>query len=320
MYFINNLLNPSLRWEDALELWNREMGKIFPITKKIFFQNISHCPDLNKSASSFAFDETGLVGFLFAKEFNNEAIKKYQNMGFVSLFYISKKHRNQGIGSKLLEMCEQVFIQRQKTEIVIGRDYHNFFPGVPNDFDNLTGPWLEKRHYNYARTTHDLVNWLPAKNYPITNKQYIYRYANTNDYNAMLDFFDRNFPGRWKYEYQEFIEKTPDEQSYYIALDHDLVVAFTRINDESLSLIPYNLTWVSRFSSLGALGPLGVDKNYRKQKLGNDIVSAGLNELIKKGCHPIMIDWTGLLEFYQQFGFEVWKGYDCYAKQIENNK
>lgn len=320
MYFINNLLNPSLRWEDALDLWNGEMGKIFPVSQKVFIQNILNSADINKSASGFAFDENGLIGFLLAKEFNNEAIKKYQSMGFVSFFYISKHHRNQGIGSKLLEMCEQVFIQRQKTEIVIGRDYHNFFPGVPNDFDNLTGPWLEKRNYRYGRTTHDLINWNPDQEYPISNRQYEFRMAKESDYPALNDFFERNFPGRWQYEYQEFMEKTPQENGYLIALDGPVVIAFTRVNDQSLSLIPYNLTWSSRFKNLGALGPLGVDKNYRKQHLGNDIVCAGMNELVKKGCQPIIIDWTGLLEFYQQFGFEVWKAFDCYAKQIDIHK
>ncbi|HNZ50569.1 MAG TPA: GNAT family N-acetyltransferase [Bacilli bacterium] len=317
MYFINNLLNPQLVWEEALTLWNCEMGRIFPLSPAVFKQNIRDCPEINKSASGLAFDENGLIGFLFAKEFNHEGIKKYQTLGFVSFFYISKKHRNQGVGSKLLEMCEQVFKQRAKTEIVIGRDYHNLFPGVPGDFNNLTGPWLEKRQYQYRRTTHDLINWQPEAHYPLLNHRYEFRLATVKDYEKMISFFERNFPGRWQFEYEEFMTKTPTDQAYLVALDGSQIIAFTRVNDRRLRLIPYNMTWAERFTNLGAIGPLGVDKDYRQQHLGYDIVCAGLNELGRRGCQPIMVDWTGLLEFYQQFGFEVWKTYNYYAKQFE---
>jgi predicted N-acetyltransferase YhbS len=317
MYQIKNLLNPGLCLEEARNLWNQEMGNIYPISEASFSQNILSSVDLIASASGFAFDENGLIGFLFAKEFTDPNLPSYHHVGFISLFYISKHHRKQGVGGKLLEMCEQVFIQKQKTEIVFGRDYHNFFPGVPVDFDNLTGPWLQKRDYKYTKTTHDLINWQPSASYPIKNTQFEYRFATIADQENVLQFFERNFPGRWKYECQEFFDHTPNDRSYLIALEGESVIAFTRVNQPELTIIPYNLTWANRFFKLGALGPLGVDKAYRGIGLGADIVCAGLNELLKSGCLPIIIDWTGLLLFYQQFGFEVWKSYNCFSKQIE---
>jgi predicted N-acetyltransferase YhbS len=320
MYTITNLLNPKLRLEDARDLWNKEMGDIYPISEDIFSQNILQSQDIVKSASGFAFDDFGLIGFLFAKEFTHPSIPKYHHMGFISLFYVAKKHRKQGVASKLLDMSEQILANKNKTEIAIGRDYHNFFPGVPCDYNNLTGPWLERRNYVRARTTHDLICWRRQKESELFNQQYEYRFATKTDEEALLDFFMRNFPGRWYYECFEFFKGEKTENSYFIALNGKEVIAFTRVNQMPLKIIPYNLFYSSRFPKLGALGPLGVDRNYRKQGLGKDIVNAGLNELIKQGCEPIIIDWTGLLEFYQQFGFEVWKTYDVYTKQIDLNK
>ena len=78
----------------------------------------------------------------------------------------------------------------------------------------------------------------------------------------------------------------------------------------------FSLTWRARFSNLGGIGPLGIDPNYRKKHLGYDIVSSAVNHLIDEGAEQIIVDWTGLLEFYRHMGFEVWKSYFYSSKKI----
>ncbi|HBP25382.1 MAG TPA: hypothetical protein DD618_00295 [Acholeplasmatales bacterium] len=317
MYNIKNLRDPDLIIEEARELWNREMGFIYPISAKAFDQNIKNSPNLLKSGSYFAYEDQALVGFVFVKDFHHPMIPAYASIGFLSMLYVSKSFRRQGIGDKLLAYAEQILKANNKTEIQIGRDYHNFFPGLPNDFDNLGGPWLEKRGFKYVRTTHDLINWEAKAPFAIRNSEYAYRFATQNDEEALLNFMDNNFPGRWKYECYEYYQGPIFQEAYLLALDQEKIIAFTRVNTPDLDILPYNCTWHGRFPKLGALGPLGVNKAYRGKGLGYDVVAAGLNELLKRGCQPMIIDWTGLLEFYQQFGFEVWKEFHCYTKQIE---
>ena len=69
------------------------------------------------------------------------------------------------------------------------------------------------------------------------------------------------------------------------------------------------MMWKDRFDNLGGIGPLGVDKDYRKMHLGGDIIKAAQNYLVDYGVSDIIIDWTGLMELYQKYGFEVYKTY-----------
>ena len=46
-----------------------------------------------------------------------------------------------------------------------------------------------------------------------------------------------------------------------------------------------------------------------------DMMSKGIECLIKKNVTEIMLDWTGLMEIYDRFGFEVWKSYKYMYKQ-----
>ena len=52
-----------------------------------------------------------------------------------------------------------------------------------------------------------------------------------------------------------------------------------------------------------------VHENYRKQGIGKDMMSLAISNLQEKGCKTYMIDWTGLMELYRKFNFEVWKSY-----------
>ena len=99
-------------------------------------------------------------------------------------------------------------------------------------------------------------------------------------------------------------------------MDNNKICAFAKVGYPSTkdNLISYSMVWRNRFTSLGGIGPLGVDKEYRKRHLGRDIVIYGKNVLIDNNVTDIIIDWTGLLDFYRPYGFEVWKSYHYLTK------
>lgn len=169
-----------------------------------------------------------------------------------------------------------------------------------------------------SRYTHDLIvkNNL-SKTYEVLDKGFIFRYARLEEKDKVLDLL-KTFSKRWYDEGLDAIEHNDFEASYIVAVSKENtdVVAFLRCNQIELNKKPYNITWYQRFERLTGIGPLGVEESHRKLGLGKDIISYALNLLKKTKTTDIMIDWTGLLEFYQKFGFEVWKNYIYTEKDL----
>lgn len=293
---------------ECLDLWNREMGFIYPISERVYKQNVV---DYLEKEVHGAYIDNELVGFIVAKKFTSESLISYSNLGFISLLYVSKKFRKRGIGQELLNKAEEYL--SDKEIINVGKDIYNFFPGVPADFDNLTDLWFEKRGYELNRYTHDLINRNPEY-FKLKEDQYTYKVCTLDEKDSLLEFMNINFPGRWYFETLDYFNNGGTGNEYVICLENNKVIAFARVNDRSFRLIGYNTIWYERFENLGGVGPLGVDKNFRGKNLGYNIVAYGINTLKDRGIKEIMIDWTGILEFYQQFGFEVWKNYRYIAK------
>ncbi|MFA6627813.1 MAG: GNAT family N-acetyltransferase [Bacilli bacterium] len=289
-------------------LWNREVGFIYPIADDVFSRNVINYPTKRVFG---AYDETQLVGFIITKTSTDSLLPAYLDRGWISLFYVAKKYRYQGIGSTLLRQAEDVLAD--KKEIWVGSDLFNFFPGVPTDFDNLTDVWLTKRGYYGSRSTHDMIirsfQDLPIRNYDIE-----FSVATKIDEVGLIELL-KTFSDRWAQEGIRYFEAGGTGREYVIAKDQGKIIAFARINDREAPFGGYNITWYPRFVNLGGVGPLGVNKIYQGRGLGNDIVVYALKEMQERKMIEVMIDWTGLVSFYQQFGFEVWKTYKYMSKK-----
>lgn len=303
-----NISNLEIELLECLKLWNEEVGLIYPISSKSFYQNVINYFEKD---GLIAFINNKVIGFIILKWFNNKQFVDYTANLFISLFYVSKKYRKQGIGSKLFDFAENFDCNKK---IIIGKDLYNFFPGVPTDFDNLTDFWLEKRGYNGVRYTHDLISYNP-KTYPILNKDVKYMICPKNMKDKLITFIKENNWGRWALEVEMFYQNYSENEGYLIGLLNNEIVSFAKVNDHTMKFVGNNVMWQERFPVLGGIGPLGVSKKYRNKGLGIDLISQAINELLKKDITTIIIDWTGLMELYRKFNFEVWKSY----KYMENN-
>ena len=87
-------------------------------------------------------------------------ISKYINNSWISLFYVSSEFRCQGIGSALLKKFEEEVRKTDVTKISVGSDIDCFFPGIPNDFDNLTDVFFSKRGYNVSYYGYMILVWV----------------------------------------------------------------------------------------------------------------------------------------------------------------
>lgn len=302
------------------DLWNQELKFMYPISNFIFNQNVINCKYFDKDSSVVALYDNEPIGFVISKVWDNdERVIKYQSIGFISLFYVARKFRRQGVGSKMFEIVEEKFKHLGKSEIWIGKDINNFFPGIPVDFNNLTPNFLAKIGYDIGSCTHDVISKYFDKEmlHNIHNKDtFKFKFVEEKDVNETKDFFLRCFPGRWQYEFEEYCKFGSFNDDYLVVYDQEKVIGFVRISTTNVPVYPYHIVWYQKFENLGGLGPLGVDRDYRKHHLGSDLIKLGITALLKRGVKEILIDWTGLLDLYGKYGFEVWKSYTAASKSI----
>lgn len=294
---------------NCLKLWNNEMGYVYPISFNAFNQNII---DYTDKDMMLCFDSDKVVGFILIKRFDDVTYVDYTNNLYISLFYVSKKYRKQGIGTKLFDFAEEI---KGTRDLIIGKDINNFFPGVPTDFDNLTDVWLEKRGFVGKRYTHDLITANPTL-YEIQNKDIEYMYCDDSLKDELIEMIKRNNWMRWAVEAELYFKtkKKEDENAYIVGRYKGKIVSFSRVNMYDMNLVAYNVMWKERFECLGGFGPLGVDREFRNKKIGKDMITISLTKLIEKGAKTLILDWTGLMELYSKYNFEVWKSYKYMSK------
>lgn len=285
------------------------MGYVYPISFNAFNQNII---DYTEKDMMLCFDSDKVVGFILIKRFDDVTYVDYTNNLYISLFYVSKKYRKQGIGTKLFDFAEEI---KGTRDLIIGKDINNFFPGVPTDFDNLTDVWLEKRGFVGKRYTHDLITANPTL-YEIQNKDIEYMYCDDSLKDELIEMIKRNNWMRWAVEAELYFKnkKKEDENAYIVGRYKGKIVSFSRVNMYDMNLVAYNVMWKERFECLGGFGPLGVDREFRNKKIGKDMITISLTKLIEKGAKTLILDWTGLMELYSKYNFEVWKSYKYMSK------
>ena len=303
--------------ESIKDIWNKEYELIYPISQALIERNTINA---YSDASFIAKENEEIAGFIISKNYDDDYHNElYKEIGWISLIYVIPKYRNKGIGSTLLKKVESEFIKLNKKVLFLGKDFNNFFPGLPIDLKKHLG-WFEKRGFTRLYNTCDLIKNKDIK-IPLRNNSIKFTLGNEIPKEKIIEFLDANWPGRWTKEAKEYFEFGGEGKEYLIGLDGDKVCAFAKLGfpDTPTKLISYSLTWRNKFDSLGGIGPLGVDKSYRGQNIGYDLVACATNILLDSGAEEIIIDWTNLLDFYRKFGYEVWKSYEYLQKNLEGD-
>ncbi len=316
IYYVNF---KSYSKEKALKLhklWNEELGFIFPISDELMQRNTYDTEGFLEEQSFVAICNEEPVGFIINKIWSHKyQLEAYLNTGWISLIYVKKEFRNNGIGTLLLQKSLDVFKSLGCTKVFLGKDYQNFFPGLPVDLKAHV-KWFTNRGFSGLYDTNDLVNNNLVSKYELReyldDTKYKIRLGNKFDLPKIDAFFQKNFPSRWHVEYLDYVSNGGNGSEYLICLDQfENVCGFCKIQtfETPINLIGYSLTWRKRFDRIGGVGPLGVDKDYRHKNIAYNLLVSAINELIDRNCQKAIIDWTNLMELYRKFGFEIWKSY-----------
>lgn len=303
--------------EHIYQIWNAEYGNIFPISAELFNRNIEN---IYMKASYVAIDDEKLVGFVIGKVWHDlYEIKGYDEIGWISLIFVTPKYRKLGIGTELLNLSIDAMKEHGVKIINIGKDYNNFFPGLPVDLIKYQ-TWFQNRGFEFTYQTHDLISRNNKNKLKIVNSNYKFISANKLNKDEVINFIKTNWPGRWTKEAIDYYNNGGTGNEYLICLnDKNEICAFSKVCYPTTFIkhISNSHTWRARFNALGGIGPLGVAPAYRGNHLGYDIVAIAVNSLIDADVTEMIIDWTGLLDFYRKMGFEVWKSYSYLFKKIK---
>ena len=296
-------------------LWNRNIGHDFPISESLMAQNSFHDENIEQTASIAAWDGNKLVGIIFAKRFKEGyGLGFNKEVGWIQLLLVDKFYRQKGIGTKLLERALNHFKQLGIKKVHLGRDVWHYFPGIPAQY-NETIHWFEKKGFIRGDYTEvDLVRHFTEdhskEKETLKNSDAQFSVLNIKDKDKLLAFLKDAFPGRWEYEAIKYFELGGTGSDYVVYWMNDEIKGFCRMNDEYTPFTGANRNWSLLFQGKsGGIGPLGIHQSARKSGLGLDIVKYAINTLYDRGCRHIVIDWTGLISFYEKVGFKVYKEY-----------
>ncbi|WP_026691308.1 GNAT family N-acetyltransferase [Alteribacter aurantiacus] len=312
------------RLDDMVALWNEELHERFPMRKALFLQNSFHDQNVDQEASRLAItDEGHVAGFIVAKRWQEKmTVSMPKSLGWIQVLLVSSKYQNQGVGTRLLHHAETTLQEAGAEELVLGRDPWHYFPGIPYESTSVKR-WFENRgyvhHVPYGQDV-DMICEYGEEPVPdrVSPSDATFSILKEEEKDDLLSFLHRSFPGRWEYEAIRYFEKGGDGSAFVVIKKDDRIIGFCRVNDPESPFIAQNVYWAPLFDGrLGGIGPLGVDRHYRKYGYGLAIVKEAVRVLRERNVDRIVIDWTGLTEFYGKLGYTTWKRYDQYKKGVD---
>lgn len=296
-------------WREAdhskiLDLWNQFHPERYRIDENVLRINTVDADTFDWGTSLVDVDFDGDVrAFISVKK----APSKHHKVGDPDAVHLSAIAFTDATHAiDLMSDAKKTLRQRGVTSILFGMDSRHFWPGVPtdvpalNNFLTIEGFDLTGEYFDVER---DLSNYQPPRPMPTENVEF--RVLTENDRRSLERFFDREFPGRWRYDILWKIEREGGYNGLVGLFHKGEVHGFAAIQDSSTKFPIGGAVWRNDLGEhWGALGPIGVSQQVRGEGWGGALLAAGLLELKARGTKQCIIDWTTLGEFYGKHGFE----------------
>lgn len=305
--------------ESIVELWNRNIGAVYPIDLKLLKQNYES--DKQNKNIMGAFENETLIGFVIYKQWTYKSgnLKPNHEIGYINSIIVDINYRNHGVGTKLLDIAEGNLIGLGVKTIRLGSDTYHFFPGIPLEC-LCSKQFFLKRNYKIEDSFYDLICDISKIKLENTyEKKYKVETLKFQDRKGLMQFLHKSFPGRWYEEFEEFFQIGMEDRDVVVLKDKDAVIGFAHIYDNKSKFIGPSIYWRQLLGeNYGGLGPIGIDKDYRKLGLGVLILHKSLQILKERHVDKMVIDWTDtdILDFYGKFNFMPWKEYKKATKKV----
>lgn len=280
--------------DDIVIAWNQEFQSTFPLETLDLEQKWVASPYLLESSSYALVDDKTLVGAIVLKinPFDMEE-------GHLAFLFVRKQYRNKGIASQMLEEAIQTMQLMKKRRLIAFGDVDCLFSGIPespgfyHDFFVNKGFAMSSRHVNLITSSPPNATILPSG--------FQARVVNTkDDQAAVVAFVKANFSSRWAYE----VAQADYEDLFTLVNGSNQVVGFLRMATRKSQKRSNSMNYATLFPALTGIGPLGIETSLRGKGIGTKFVKLAIQYLFMQGATHVMVDWTGLIQFYQGCGFK----------------
>ena len=309
-------LNPAAPFHlrALVEHWNAACGPDLAITERFAAFNLQPCKGAVVAGRQATVEGTP-AGFVVASALHGEPLVNGHGEGWIDAIAVTPAAQGQGIGSTLLTWAEGWLQAQGCTRIRLGGSLRPFAPGIPT----ATGAeaFFARRGYIESATDYDMAANLATYTRPASVREVdaAARPAQRGQEEQLLGFLLREFPGRWRYEAEEYLATGGRISDFMLLWTARGVDGCCRMTFEDSAwpmerFYPYRLPrpW-------GQVGSIGISADCRGKGYGAALLDAALRRLHNNGVNGCVIDWTGLVEFYGKFGFEVYREYWCAGKE-----
>jgi GNAT superfamily N-acetyltransferase len=291
--------------DQIIKYWNQDFFDTFPLDRRLFEQKIINNRFTLFDESFVLFDDDKYLGSI--------VLKQQVDTLFISLIHVAKSERLKGYGKKLVKHAMTVMQKRQLKDIIIGRDNDCLFSGLFVNNNELTHKFFldigfKKNHDNF-----NLISGSRPGN-SISRDGYFVRVVSSDaEKEEVLKLIKQNFSERWHEEVSRSLL-----EDIYILLHRNKIIGFVNTANPKSPVFSNSMNLYLLFKNLFGMGPLGLDKDYQGQGLGTYLVNVTLKDLFDRGASEVMVDWTGLVDFYKKCGFErIFSKYTIYSYEKE---
>lgn len=299
-------------------LWTAACGNNLAASRRLAAYN-AHPPAGGAVAGCFAWQDDEPVGFVLCSTPGEDAETAgvaTPGTGWIDALAVLPETQRSGMGTELMQWAEAWLADQGCTHIWLGGSLRPFVPGVPVELE--TEPFFAERGYQRSQTVWDVAANLSLYEPPASLREVeaAVRPAQPRDQAALLNFLAREFPGRWRFECEAFLRTGGRLSDFMLLWTERGVDGFAQVTfmDSARPIerfYPYQLPrpW-------GQLGPLGVSADVRGQGLGLALIDGALRRLHNNGINGCVIDWTTHLALYGKFGFEPYREFGRWQKQL----
>ncbi len=308
--------NPAQHLPTLVALWNAACSADLAITTR-FAAYATRPATGARLAGRLAFENDQPIGFVLASALPNDPQTSPRDLGWIDALAVAPEFQRHGLGSALLAWAETWLREQGCTRVRLGGGLRYWAPSYPIELGNLAffhargyvERDVEPRVCDLARDLRDDATTQRPTDAAI-------RPAQSNDADAILGFLRREFPGRWRFEFEEFLRARGRFSDYIVLETARGIDGAARLTFED-SERPIEQYYMHRLPRpWGQLGSIGVSADARGKGYGSALLDASLCYLGARGVRGCVIDWTTLVEWYGKFGFTPYRWYVTLHKNL----
>jgi predicted N-acetyltransferase YhbS len=334
--------------EAAAAIWNRACGDDLAITPAFVAFNTRPATG-GVQAGWLAWDGDAAAGFALASALPGDPATSPPETGWIDALAVTPACQRRGLGGALLAQAEAWLAGQGCRAARLGGSLRPFAPGLPLELSSQ--PFFQQRGYRpraSEATVWDVAADLSDPAVGVEASAGVrgearlkprlqagasvgveasagvwIAAARDRDEAALLAFLQREFPGRWRFEFEEFRRAGGRMSEYSLLWRQEsgrapFVDGLCRIRRRWRHAVdPLERYFMHRLPPpWGQLGPVGVGQAGQGQGWGRGLIEFSLARLAACGVRGCVIDWTTLLDFYAKFGFRPLHGYRVLVKEL----